>query len=231
MKISEMYTMFLRHQKIVFVLLTISTLALAQHQDTVFAGNVYYVSFHNKHDKLICKATYDTTTHRLTQQEDYRGIRRTKVKQYHSDSSYSIGKKRGFYAKWGKWKTYDKNGQLLKIEKFRYNRHHGIQRNLVTHERQRYRYGIQSNELRNAKGQKYVFWFTAGMPMFRDFNCEEERYACQIFAIAGCLIPRGTFRTMALHNGLVHFRQSLRFGFGWKEKYWQGAGCSGGQFW
>lgn len=121
----------------------------------------------------------------------------------------------------GKWITYDTGG-LVCIERFKLGYLHGLSSDCREKTKVRYRYGFSRDELWTEEGKKLVFYFTAGMPAFPFCPFHEEKFACVITPIAGCVISPGTVIRLRLHNFFVGMRQSFRFGLKWRDTFWNG---------
>lgn len=208
-----MYLKALFYHLLVFTIL----LQAQQDNDPRYKGS-YIKSFRYNNGKSKNGFQYDSLHHLLQEWHFKKHSHTGLYKVYHIDSSLSIGKKRWRTYKWGKWKTYDKNGKLIKIQKFKYDKLYGTQKDLITGERQYLRFGVPKSNLRNAKGQKYVFLFSNHRP-YSHGGPEEELYACRKLPAVGCVGDMGIRRRMAWHNTLVYLRQSLRFGFSWQTRY------------
>ncbi len=141
------------------------------------------------------------------------------IRYNYQDSTYSEGRRNPYSGKTGKYKTYTLRHELIIIEHYKYNKLHGKTRNLVERTSEHYYFGLTREELYNSKKQRYVFLFITGMPVFRDRKYEEDLYACKSVRIAGCLVNNNILRKQSIHNFFVTIKQSVRFGSGWKKRY------------
>lgn len=115
---------------------------------------------------------------------------------------------------------YNQEGELIIVEPHQFWSIHGTVRYVKTGKKVKYRYGYYDHQLKNRKGQRYVYYFTYGLPYDRGGMKEEsDVYACRLKFIAGCVVNNRIQRVAAVHNFFVNLRQISRFGFHWQRKY------------
>ncbi|WP_293895195.1 hypothetical protein [Sporocytophaga sp.] len=208
---------------LIICLTSLSTIGVCQ--DTIRKDNgEYQVGRFNKNKKRVrLWITYDSLGFIQAKSFYTTKYRRPKwIIEYHYSDDHILLEtgKTELSGRYGKWRIYDDNGKLIKIEKYRFGDLHGTSKDLKEKKRTKYYFGRTKKELFNANGKRCVFYFTAGMTMFNEYSCVREKYACIVHPIAGCIVSREIIRRQMVHNFFVNIRQVPRFGFGWQDKFW-----------
>ncbi len=216
--------------KIIYLLLVLTILSfkesVCQVKDTLIksAFDFKVGELNSKGKKTGWWLTFSTVGY-IEKKEHYKAKKRfpnKTIKYEYSDNNKleSYGKLFD-RRKHGKWKIFNEKGELVKIERFAYGDLHGTTKDIINKTKIKYFRGLTKDQLYNSKGKRYVFYFTYGMPTFRDWSCAEEKFACKYYSLAGCVVSHKIVKRSAIHNFFVSARQCLRFGLGWKSKYFE----------
>jgi hypothetical protein len=137
----------------------------------------------------------------------------------------AYGKRAHYSGRYGKWKIFDDNGILIRIEHYQYDELHGITHFIKEKRSVKYYYGLTKDKLRNSKGKKIVFYFKTGMPPLTlheiDYSCREDKFACKTLRLAGCVSTREIQTRKDFHNFFADIKQKMRYGSNWKNQYFE----------